>query len=59
MTNAIICKRGFARDSNPKWGNTIDIYIYKLAHTRKRRPQDIVEKKMDVVLNMPYHIHGG
>ena len=27
MTNAINCKCGFARDSNPKRGNTIDIYI--------------------------------
>ena len=27
MTNAINCKCGFARDSNPKGGNTIDIYI--------------------------------
>ena len=41
MTNAINCKCGFVRDSNPKSGNTID--IIKMAHTRKRRPQDITE----------------
>ena len=41
-------KCGFARDSNSKRGSTIDIicqlyiiHVYKLAHTRKRRPQDI------------------
>ena len=43
MTNAINCKCGSARDSNPKMGNTIDIYIYQLGHTRKRRPQDITD----------------
>ena len=43
MTNAINCKCGSARYSNPKMGgNTIDI-IYKLGHTRKRRPQDITD----------------
>ena len=43
MTNAINYKCGFARDSNPKRGNTIDIYIYiyKLAHIWKKRPRDI------------------
>ena len=39
MTNAINWKCGIARDSNPKRGNTIA--IYKLGHTRNRRPQDI------------------
>ena len=39
MTNAINRKRGFTRGSNHKRGNTIAIYN-KLAHTRKRRPQD-------------------
>ena len=46
MFNAINYKCGFARDSNTKRGNTIiDIYtpVYKLAHTRKRRPQDITD----------------
>ena len=43
MTNAINCKCVFARDSNPKRGNTIDIYIYKLGHIRERRPQDITD----------------
>ena len=41
MTNAINYKCGFARDSNPKRGNTID--IYKLAHTWKRGSQDITD----------------
>ena len=41
MTNAIHYKCEFACDSNPKRCNTIDIYT--LAHTRKRRPQDVTE----------------
>ena len=41
MTNAINYKCGFPRDSNPKRGNTSD--IYKLAHTRRRRPQDTID----------------
>ena len=40
MTNAINCKCGFTRGTNHKRGNIIAIYN-KLAHTRKRRPQDI------------------
>ena len=39
MTNAINYKCGFARVSNPKRGNTIDVGIHQLAHTRKRRLQ--------------------
>ena len=42
MTNAINSKCGFTRGSNPKRGNIIDIYN-KLAHTKKRRPQDITD----------------
>ena len=44
MTNEINCKCGVARDSNPKRGNVIQLLTYnKLAHTRKRRPQDIAD----------------
>ena len=45
VTNAINYKCAFTSDSNPKRGNTIDIfyYIYKLAHNRKRRPQYITD----------------
>ena len=38
MTNAINCKCGFARDSNP-----MQFTYNKLAHTRKRRPQYITD----------------
>ena len=41
MTNAINCKCGFARVSNPKRRNIL--VTYKLAHTRKRRPQAITD----------------
>ena len=41
MNNAIHYKCEFVCDSNPKRCNTIDIYT--LAHTRKRRPQDVTE----------------
>ena len=54
MTNAINYNCGFARDSNRKRGNTIDIYIYKLAHNRKRRPQDINHKIMFEWQQMQY-----
>ena len=42
MTNAINSKCGFTRGSNPNRGNIIAIYN-KLAHTKKRRPQDITD----------------
>ena len=41
MTNAIHYKCEYACDSKPKRGNTIDIYT--LAHSRKRRPQDVTD----------------